>query len=479
MLIFTLVFTFSSLTFAEGTNSAGASSDTPHHWIEVERVFLASSGTINAPLKVSVKSWEDMDLEGLLVEFVEDDGTISTYPTDSKGEVTFEIPVCKNEVSKEIGIYLSRHPEVKAISTIVYQKHLKFFGPVFAMKEESEAKASRISSEKGCTFNIPDISFSATTISQALINSGYDSATSKSQRLNSSDSKFEESDPKLFSNITLIETTLEENIAKIAEGDIAELKRAKTYRIQCIVAANNIFIEETYDKNGNLVGIRLRDDYTNRWKIYAAKIKAAGIEDCIFGFFGIDEPYLKAMICGKSFKKMRAMITELAFQVKSLFPEKRTVESFCITGVELSQPSFNGYPFPDDAKTYYGIPENIDVVGIYNYWASYKIHNPEFDFSDFVRSWSEYLVSLEKHLKSHQKVILVPGTFLFFQNSPNEEDVLIHLASEYYNFAKRKKEVIAIMPFLWTSIPPVIKGMASMPDLWNVWKKIGNEIIND
>ena len=477
--MFFLFALLASFSLISATNPAGASSEAPPYWLEAGRIFSASSGTINEPLKVSVKSWEDLDLEGLLVAFVEDDGTISMYPTDSKGEVFFEIPVCKKEVSKEIELYLSAHAEVKAKSTIVYQKHLEFFGPVFALNEALEEKTSRISSGNGSSFNVPDISFTATTISQALISYGYEGEMSKSQKLNSSNSEPAESDPKLFSNITLIQTTLKENPAKTAEGDITKLKEARRHRIQCIVSVNNIFIEEIYGKDGNLVGIRLSDDYVNQWEIYAAKIKAAEIEDCIFGFFGLDEPYLKALICGKPFKEMRAIITEIAFQVKRLFPEKRTVGTFRIGEVELSQPGFNGYPFPDDAKTYYGIPENIDVVAIYNYWVDNKLHNPELDFSDFIRSWSEHLVSFSKHLKSHQKIILVPGTFLFLHNSPEEEKMLIQLASDYYNFAKRKKEVIAIMPFLWPSMPSLWKGMESMPDLWNVWKKIGSEIIND
>lgn len=402
-------------------NSYGV--ETTSYQISVDKIIEAPIKQIGLNFNVLVKNWDgNMPLDKLLVSatFADKKRHQEIY-TDKAGRVSFAIPFCDKESSLDVVISLPDYPEIKSeVVTIVYIKHLKYFG------------------------------FTHTAVTNFGGQEDYIEETSS------------------FSNVALVQTSS-------TEEDIKNIRKVYDNGMLSIISVFDIFFETNPNEQGSQE-TKLRSNYLERWLEYAKEIEP--YKEMILGFFVFDEPYWTATYQGKTFKEMKYMLSESSYQIKKLFPDQKIIGSFLITERELALKEVHGFPLPDDAEEYYSIPPELDLVAVFYYWSAYKLDYPDGGFSQFVNIWSERMQSFNKHLHSHQKMILIPGTFCFTQNKPTKEmeQELLDLAYKYYNFAKRNVKIVGIMPFLWPSYGNMI-GAEEMEDLQKIWQDIGRKIL--
>ncbi len=392
--------------------------------IETKNIVQTSIGQEGLEFQISVKSWNTESLEGIWVWANFPDGERQEVQTDDNGISSFVIPFSVEQGSRDVIISLPNYPDVKTrVVTVVYVNHLKYFGPAFTGVEGVGEKENYFAETKD------------------------------------------------FSNIVMIQSS---SVSK----DIEQVLLASKNNMWSVISIDHIFFEIVFDIEGSPLDIRLRPDCQKRWLEYVKQLRP--YEKTVLGFLGLDEPYWQAIQYGKSFKEMREMLEEFSFQVKRSFPTKKIVGSIYITERELAQQKeFFGYPLPTDAKKDYAIPIGYDWLAVYFYWTAYTDDGEENSFSQFLKIWGERLQSFDKHLHAHQKILLVPGTFVLpSQNVEEVEKELIKLAPLYYDFAKRNPEVVAITPFLWPNGEEGI-GLEGMPNLLKVWQKIGKKIVGN
>ena len=223
--------------------------------------------------------------------------------------------------------------------------------------------------------------------------------------------------------------------------------------------------------NNKIVDIALRSDCAERWEEYAQIIEPYA--ENVWGVIFLDEPYLRAIRLGISFKETRESLNQAITLVKETFPAMRTVSIFSTLFSELDQEYYYGIPIPEKTKEEFRF-SNFDVVGFDYYYSS----NSKMTLKKFKSEWREKFRVFCKFLLPEQEILLVPGTFYFEGMDPPSRGTLLSLANFYYcEIALRDSRITAIVPFLWESIEYRLVGMKDLPnEVFCKWKKIGQEI---
>ncbi len=177
----------------------------------------------------------------------------------------------------------------------------------------------------------------------------------------------------------------------------------------------------------------LRSDYQHQWNILAETIEP--FIDHISAFYMIDEPYWNCV--------NESDLNTAIEIVKDTYPKIPVMVVFA-------------YPSMNESLT---IPENADWIG--------------FDHYELIEIVEEDLSMLKNAMHSHQKIFLVPQSFL--NASINSDEVLARLNNVYYDLAMSDTTIIGMLNFgLWTHEDP-----SNIQKTLETQIEIGNNIIGE
>lgn len=267
---------------------------------------------------------------------------------------------------------------------------------------------------------------------------------------------------------------------KIAKDDIKKIIFARKNGCKGILCIPQIFFEAELDEDGNIIGVKLRNDYQLRWRLYANFISPY-VKD-IYAIYGpLDEPYWVAIQFGIGIGEMKNMINQAIKEIKQRFPDMLVIGVVAVTKEDLEQESVFGFPVPPNAAEEYGMP-NFDIVGFDLYWAQFSLYNYDQNLQTFFEVWTgKYMKNLIEFLLPGQKIVLAPGTYCTANNLIPAEDFLA-IANFIYDFARLNPKLVEIVvPFLWTWQ----EGSSSLglrdlpPEVQKKWEDIGKKIKNN
>lgn len=241
---------------------------------------------------------------------------------------------------------------------------------------------------------------------------------------------------------------------------IEKINKAKTYNQKIILMISPVFFI--------WATIQLHNDWVNRWNDLKTQIINPYSND-IIGFYIMDEPYHNAStLIGANPQKNNLMLefartfNQITDIVKSDYPNKIIGTTFAYTELK------NNY------IQQYGIPENIDWVGV-NCYAAFGS-----DCSDqMVINYYNTLASLKK---SHQKFMMTMDSYTSSKTCQISEGVnneILNRINLLMNWIQNRTDVAALTPFLYQeyhSQTEDLCGAVNMPRVKNKYIEIVNSL---
>ena len=207
------------------------------------------------------------------------------------------------------------------------------------------------------------------------------------------------------------------------------LRKCAALGTQCILELRWQFFSSGTAKNGKPVSV-LRPDYRAQWRRLVEAV-AANV-DTVAAFYMLDEPFWR----GAGKEDLDTAIET----VKGDFPDKPVV-------VVFARPSLTEELL---------VPAGAD-------WVGFDLYGP-------IDTVAQYMRFLKRRLHPHQRLILVPQTFLN-KTAPTDRE-LAELNEAYYALAVSEPLVIGLLNFgLFTGAQP-----ADIPETIRTQREIGARI---
>lgn len=209
----------------------------------------------------------------------------------------------------------------------------------------------------------------------------------------------------------------------------------------------------------------------SKWDRFAEKLKPylTGQDPTIIAFYPLDEPYMNGKVKGISYWDMKGRLELISEKIRSSFRgvvRDSAVKLAVIFSVgEIYSHAFN-------------LPRNFDwfAFNAYDCWTK----NCRFDLS---------IPEIHKRLKaqvarlrdsSQKRVFLLADAMAFGQGEPSPEfqNGIRDRARRYYELAANDPCVVAIVPFIYQSVPKIdLVGIEQMPLAKPVYVDMGRLVI--
>ncbi len=200
----------------------------------------------------------------------------------------------------------------------------------------------------------------------------------------------------------------------------------------------------------------LREDWAAKWDKYSHAIAPYVTPGVIAAFYTYDEPADRAPV---RFYRDLDMVADI---IHATFPGIPVAMGFGWWNVH---------------------PNNIGQIRLYNYdWYGFNCYGPFENCMQSGASVDQMVQRLKELIGPDKKILLDPEASTFYNyafDEPVDENALIARARQYYDLAKREKQVIGFIPFLWHDSSQKFYGLKDMPRLKPVFQEMGRKITRE